>query len=134
MRSLTGTAIAGLLSFGLLAGSAYSAGPAKSFAGEFPVVSGTGTLTVNGGGYWSRDTYVAGEQPFLSGLDNDGLPLPDGSYRYEFREMAAESTQTSSRKRDVLKGHGSGRDYAKQKSTDTLSGRFDIQGGQVIFP
>jgi hypothetical protein len=127
------SSLIGLLCVGLMASPAYSEPPAEPASGEFPVVQGQGSLTVSGDGYWHRGTYQSGEQPVLSAYASDGQLLPDGEYRYEFRTVSA-SAKSSSRQQDVFRGRSENSAVTRRKSVPTVSGRFEIQGGQVIFP
>jgi hypothetical protein len=104
---------------------------------EFPVVQGKGVLTVVGEGYGHRDILEDGEQPSLSAYGSSGDPLPDGFYRYEFRSFP-EGTDSSPRQQSYQQPEGKAVGYGKRKSkgegVSTVSGRFEIQGGELIFP
>ena len=105
----------------------------------FPVVSGKGALTITGGGYWVRETYEDGDQPYLlDPVDSSGQPLPDGLYRYQFRSISAGGN-TSLRQKSLLKGEDAGQGQGRRaypgtsQAATTLSGAFEVVGGAVIY-
>ena len=127
MKSVAGLSFIGALCLGLTAGATYAG------SADLPVVQGQGSLTVSGDGYWHRDTYGSGEQPVLSAYTSDGQQLPDGEYRYELR-MVPGNTGSAARQQDVLRGKSGESGFNKQQPVPTISGQFEIQGGQVIVP
>jgi hypothetical protein len=105
----------------------------RSSAGEFPIVQGKGVLTIAGEDYWHRQTYVEGELPALSAYDSSGQVLPDGVYRYELWVFPS-GEGSSPRQRDLAKGKGSvASGSSKAKPSEKVSGRFEIQGGELVF-
>lgn len=104
---------------------------------ELPVVKGKGIFKIVGEGYGRRVVLEDGEQPSLSAYDASGAPLPDGDYRYEFKSFPGESN-SSPRQQSYPKPEGKAVGYNKRKikgeGVTTVSGRFQIQGGQLIFP
>lgn len=127
MKSVAEFRFIGALCLGLMA--------APTFAGDagLPVVQGQGSLTVSGDGYWHRDTYQSGEQPELSAYTSNGQQLPDGEYRFELRMIPA-NTSSAARQQDVLRGKSGDSGFNKQQPVPTVSGQFQIQGGQVVIP
>ena len=104
---------------------------------ELPVVRGKGVLKVVGEGYGHRKVLEDGEQPSLSAYDASGAPLPDGEYRYEFKSFPSGSN-ASPRQRSFKEPEGEAVGYSRRKikgeGVTTVSGRFQIQSGQLIFP
>ena len=113
---------------------AHAAEEGSDQPGELPVVVGTGSLTVAGQGYWYRKVYEGGESPSLSAFDNNGAQLPDGVYRYEFRSIP-EGAGASPRQQNLTRAEGRGlsRGEGKGKGVNTVSGRFEVQGGEIIY-
>ena len=106
-------------------------------AQDLPVVRGKGVLKVVGEGYGRRDVLEDGEQPSLSAYDASGAPLPDGDYRYEFKSFSGGSN-SSPKQQSYPQPKGKVVGYNKRKikgeGVTTVSGSFQIQGGQLIFP
>ena len=104
---------------------------------ELPDVRGKGVLKVVGEGYGYRYVLEDGEQPSLSAYDALGAPLPDGSYRYEFKSFPDRS-HSSRRQQSFQQPQGKAAGYTKRKTkgegVTTVSGRFQIQGGEIVFP
>jgi hypothetical protein len=124
----------GVLLFGLLAQFAWAAGNGQGQSGHLPVVVGKGSLTVAGQGYWYRETYESGASPSISAYDNAGNVLPDGMYRYEFRSFPT-SADASPRQQNLDRTEGKGISHGrgKAKGVNTVSGRFEVKGGEVLF-
>jgi hypothetical protein len=76
--------------------------------------------------------YEDGEQPTLSAYDSFGQLLPDGEYRYQFRSIPVGGASTT-RQRDVLKGKGTSGSKGKPPVVNILSGKFEVQGGQLVY-
>jgi hypothetical protein len=107
--------------------------PVSAQAGAgFPVVDGKAVLTVSGEGYRHRQIYENGEQPALSGYDSSGQQLLDGEYRYELRSIPADSVATNTQQQ-LLSGKVSSSKTGKSSSSTIQSGKFDVQGGSVIY-
>ena len=125
--------VLGLLFLGAVAESMYVQGAPAN--GEPPVMAGKGSLTIAGEGYWHRNVFQDGEHPSLSAYDNAGELLPDGSYQYEFRSFP-EGASSSPRQRDLMRNQGKAMSQGRGKSpvTNTVSGSFEVQGGQLILP
>jgi hypothetical protein len=100
--------------------------------GELPVVVGTGTLTVAGEGYWNRKDYQSGDSPSLYDFINNGLI--DGVYRYEFRS-SPEGAGVSHRQHNLTRAEGEGisRGRGNAKGVETVSGLFEVRGGEIIY-
>ena len=96
------------------------------------VVDGKAVLTVTGEGYRHRQVYENGEQPALSGYDSSGQPLPDGEYRYQLRSIPADSV-TNNTQQQLLSGEATSLKTGKTSSSTVQSGKFDVQGGSVIY-
>lgn len=124
----------GIVMIGSLAQLTHAADAESGQSGELPVVVGTGSLTVAGQGYWYRKVYANGENPSLSAYDDNGALLPDGVYRYEFRSNP-EGASASPRQQNLTRteARGSSRDQGKGKGINIVSGRFEIQGGEIIY-
>jgi hypothetical protein len=106
--------------------------PVSAQAGAgFPVVDGKTVLTVSGEGYRHRQIYENGEQPTLSGYDSSGQ-LQDGEYRYQLRSIPADSVATNTQQQ-LLSGKATTSKTGKTSSSSIQSGKFDVQGGAVIY-
>jgi hypothetical protein len=100
--------------------------------GVLPVVSGTTILTISGGGnYWSRQNFGGGETAVISAVSDSGESLPDGQYRYEYRELMVETPLTP---QAVAKGADPERSRRPQGGSRVIaSGRFEVVGGTIIY-
>jgi hypothetical protein len=106
--------------------------PVSAQAGpDFPVVDGKAVLTVSGEGYRHRQIYENGEQPTLSGYDSSGQ-LQDGEYRYQLRSIPPDSVATNTQQQ-LLSGKATTSKTGKTSSSSIQSGKFDVQGGAVIY-
>lgn len=101
-------------------------------AGALPVADEKVVLTVSGGGRHYREVYESGEQPALSGYDSSGQQLPDGEYRYQLRSIPADSVSTNTQQ-GFLSGKSISKNTGKTSSSTVQSGRFDVEGGSVIY-
>jgi hypothetical protein len=115
----------------VLLGSVIQPVSAQAGAG-FPVVDGKAVLTVSGEGYRHRQIYENGEQPALSGYDSSGQQLLDGEYRYQLRSIPADSVATNTQQQ-LLSGKATTSKTGKTSSSSIQSGKFDVQGGAVIY-
>jgi hypothetical protein len=115
----------------VLLGSVIQSVSAQAGAG-FPVVDGKAVLTVSGEGYRHRQIYENGEQPALSGYDSSGQQLLDGEYRYQLRSIPADSVATNTQQQ-LLSGKATTSKTGKTSSSSIQSGKFDVQGGAVIY-
>lgn len=117
----------------MLCGSLVQFAHAADAGAELPVTVGTGSLTVAGQGYWFRKDYQSGESPSISAYDNNGAVLPDGVYRYEFRSLPQGAGAGNSQDNlTTLEGERIGRRRVTAEAVNTVSGRFEIQGGEII--
>ena len=100
---------------------------------QLPAVTSSASLTVSGEGYWHREVYQYGDQPSITPYDSSGNLLADGQYRYEYKIFSGGGS-SSPRQQDLL-GEGGAESYSgrtKPKATETLSGSFQVQGGQIV--
>ena len=97
--------------------------------GDLPTVDGMGILTVSGpGGYWHRDSYEDGEQPYLSVHDSSGHYLADGHYSYEFKSFHNGQDMGGQ-----AEGASLQLDSSSRSAGISVIGRFEIAGGEMIF-
>jgi hypothetical protein len=122
----------GILICGILAQFTWAADSGLGQNGQLPIVVGKGSLTVAGQGYWNRKGYESGDSPSLYDFVNDGLT--DGVYRYEFRSFP-NGAGASTRQQNLTRAQGEGinRRRGNAKDVFTLSGRFEIQAGEIIY-
>ncbi len=121
-KLLCSVALFGVISNSLLAADQQTLPGIEPFDGVFPIVEGTGTLTVAGKDVWVRTTYQDGERPYLSPYDDSGQVLPDGQYRFEYKSLQQSSANA-------------GTSLAIKTSTqgETVQGQFRISGAEIIF-
>ena len=108
---------------------------AKPGGGLPGVVESQASLTISGNGYWHREMYRSGDAPVISPYDGSGQPLPDGKYRYEFREMA-QSSNRGRRQLELLgsdDGGAGANSAAKAQGAEVISGGFRVEGGSLTF-
>jgi hypothetical protein len=124
--------ISGVLISVCLTQFAWAAGNGQGQTGQLPVVVGKGSLTVAGEGYWNRKDYESGDSPSLYDFVNDGLT--NGVYRYEFRSFP-DGAGASARQQNLTRAEGEGisRRRGNAKGVNTVSGLFEVQGGEIIY-
>ncbi len=99
-------------------------------APQLPIAYDKTVLTVSGAGGKYREIYQNGEQPQISAYIS-GQELPDGIYRYQLRSVPAGSSSTA-RQQDVIRGGGVINAPSGAPAT-VVSGKFEVQNGQVIY-
>lgn len=100
----------------------------------FSGISLAGTLTISGGNIYFQKNADTVELWNLS-VDQEGYLLPDGAYKYEFREMPKidrEALAEVERAGDDRRLEEIAR--AEEKQMYLLTGSFEIIDGVVVLP
>ncbi len=89
------------------------------------------TVTVTGPGDYSFTAeFPPGKLPIFSALDDEGKPLPDGSYNYEIGERPKNTRTRAENDPQGLPGKSVGKGPVYQ----TQSGTFTVAGGSIVDP